>query len=264
MNQKKKNSINIGIVPARMGSKGVPRKNMADLGGKPLLFWTLEAALDSNLDVVYLSTEDREVAEAAQRWVHDKYGRESYRRFDVLHRPQELASDIVQVDEVVLYCLRQVENLISTQIDTVTILQPTSPFRTAQHIDEALAMFELRRDGDEELEIPATFVQSLVSVNPFEGYLWERDWEDGYVRPLDHEPEHRVGRQMKAPSSFYVENGAIYIVDRWALSSKRTRYVSPTIAYRMYGAANLEIDSEADLARAREYLEREGNRENTL
>lgn len=256
--------INIGVIPARMGSKGVPRKNVANLGGKPLMMWTIEAALDSDLDVVYLSTEDRDVAAAAQQWVYDGYGKESYRRFDILHRPEELASDTVQVDEVVLYCLRQVENLISTPIDTVTILQPTSPFRTVRHINEALDLFELRRYGDEEDDMPATFVQSLVSVKPFEGYLWERDWKDGYVRPLDHEPQHRVGRQMKAPSSFYVENGAIYIVDRWALSSKRTRYAAPTIAYRMDGVSSLEIDSEADLMRARNYLEREGKYENTV
>lgn len=112
------------IIPARGGSKRIPRKNLTDLGGKPLLAWTIEAALDAvSVDRVIVSTEDAEIATVAREW-----------GAEVLDRPARLATDDVPTRSVTGHAI-----LAAGITEGVALLHPTSPFRNAGDIDRAAA-----------------------------------------------------------------------------------------------------------------------------
>jgi CMP-N,N'-diacetyllegionaminic acid synthase len=113
----------IGLIPARGGSKGIPRKNLASLGGKPLVAWTIEAALGSEqVSRTVVSTDDSEVADVARAL-----------GAVVLDRPPDLAGDGTPMSEVVAHAQREL-----APETALVLLQPTSPLRTSRHVDEAV------------------------------------------------------------------------------------------------------------------------------
>lgn len=115
----------LGLIPARGGSKGVPRKNIRTINGKPLIAWTIEKARASKLlDRVVVSTEDEEIAQVAR-----VYGAE------VLKRPAELANDIASTQEVMVHALQY------CSADILVLLQPTSPCRSDGLIDACIEEF---------------------------------------------------------------------------------------------------------------------------
>lgn len=113
----------LGLIPARGGSKRLPGKNVRLLAGKPLVFWTIEAALGSSLDDVWLSTEDANIRDIC---------RDSVR---VVDRPLDLASDFATSEAVIAHAVALAEGF-----DRIMLLQPTSPLRTAAHIDDVLSL----------------------------------------------------------------------------------------------------------------------------
>ena len=126
----------LGLIPARGGSKGIPRKNLAPLGGRPLLAWTVDAARGSGeLTRVVVSTDDDEIAAVAG--------------VEVLRRPPELAADDTPMLEVVRHAVSELGP------DVVALLQPTSPFRRAEHVDACVRLL---------LESGADAVVSVVEV----------------------------------------------------------------------------------------------------
>ncbi len=131
----------LGLIPARGGSKSIANKNLVDLGGCPLIKWTIDAASKSSLSRVVVSTENQEIAETCR-----SLGAEV-----PFVRPDSLASDDAQSIDVVLHAL---EALVE-QFDAVMLLQPTSPFRTHDDINLALTM---NHDG-----------ASVISVVPVDG-----------------------------------------------------------------------------------------------
>ena len=115
----------LGIIPARGGSKGIPRKNIKPIHGKPLIAWTIESAAESRLlDRFAVSTEDREIAEVAREW-----------GAEVIDRPAELAGDASSSRDVIRHALEV------TGADTAVLLQPTSPIRDHDLIDRVLEEF---------------------------------------------------------------------------------------------------------------------------
>ena len=126
----------LGLIPARGGSKGIPRKNLAPVGGRPLLAWTVEAALAAReLTDVVVSTDDDEIAGAAG--------------VDVLRRPPELAADDTPMLDVVRHAVSE------RSPEVVVLLQPTSPLRRAEHVDACVRLL---------LESGADSVVSVVEV----------------------------------------------------------------------------------------------------
>lgn len=117
----------IGLIPARGGSKAIPRKNLAAAGGRPLIAWTIDAAHESaSLARVVVSTDSDEIADVA-----GTLGAE------VLRRPPELSGDDTPMAAVVAHALEEL-----APVDALVLLQPTSPLRRARHVDEAVALFE--------------------------------------------------------------------------------------------------------------------------
>ena len=213
----------LGLIPARGGSKSIVNKNMVDLGGCPLIKWTIDAASKSTLSRVVVSTDDKEIADAC-------------RNFGVevpFVRPDSLASDEAQSIDVVLHAL----DALDEQFDAVMLLQPTSPFRTHEDINMALTM---NHDGS-----------SVISVVPVDGTHPARMKfiENGFlVDPPFVEEVENMPRQNLRP--MYIRNGAIYLTTLDDLKN-RTFKGSKSRALIMPRSRSLNIDSEFDLLVAR-------------
>ena len=180
----------IGIIPARGGSKGVPGKNIRLLGGKPLLSYTIEAALGSKLDRTIVSTENKEIAAIAI-----KCGAEV-----PFLRPEELATDEASSLSVLLHALHYLEKEERYHPYIVAFLQPTAPFLTYKHINEGL-MTLLASDVDSVIgvcEVEADF-------HPY--FVYERD-EEGNLKELI-EVRNKPLRRQELPKLFRISDGLI-------------------------------------------------------
>lgn len=221
----------MAFIPARGGSKRLPRKNVLPLAGKPLINWSIEAGKKSQyIDRVFVSTDDKEIADVACQLDAE---------LPEL-RPAELASDTAKTEDVLLYSLKK----FAPDVDVVVLLQPTSPLRTAEHIDEALELF---------MEQEAF---SVVSVTPCEHPpLWSntlpKDNSMGdFIRP------EALSRSQDI-SQYYRLNGAIYIFDVKKLREhNEIRYTSETYAYVMDNDVSFDIDTEIDFDLAQFFMER--------
>lgn len=228
----------LAIIPARGGSKGIPRKNMVLLKGRPLIEYTIEAALKSQLvDDILLSTDDDEIASVGQRLGLDV----RYRR------PAELAGDTTAMIDSLEHGIHWFEKACGTLPDEILLLQPTSPLRSVQDIDGAVALFR------------ESMARSLVSVHPMgehpcECIVGSGDKWDYLVRP----PKGAVRRQ-DYKSNFYFINGAIYLADTQTLLSRRG-FVRPgeSAMYVMPRERGLDIDTFLDLALAEAIVDSSG------
>jgi CMP-N,N'-diacetyllegionaminic acid synthase len=209
----------LALIPARGGSKGVPRKNVRNLGGKPLIAWTIEAAQQArSVSRIVVSTEDSEIAAIARL-----YGAEV-----PFIRPIGLAKDETPGIDVVFHAL---ENL--GYFDDVLLLQPTSPLRTSQDIDE---IFDLRR---------RTHAPSAVSVS---AALHPPQWiyridDTGHLRSLLDEP---APARRQVADKVYVLNGALYCARLDWLLTQRGFISDEAVAYVMPTERSIDIDTPLD------------------
>ena len=216
----------LGIIPARGGSKAIPRKNLAILANKPLIAWTVEAAIESDsLDRLVISTDDPEIAEAGK-----KLGAEV-----PFLRPTDLASDTATSMDVILHAIRWLEENESYRPDYVLLLQPTSPLRTVTDIRKSIELLLAKR-GD-----------SLVSVcESHQHPLWMKSVnEDGKLVDLYPQSATPTRRQDLPP--VFALNGAIYLALRTFLLSERTFITDRTYAYVMPENRSLDVDTPWDL-----------------
>lgn len=222
----------LALIPARGGSKGVPRKNIKELGGKPLLAWTIEAAQQSAyIDRLILSSDDQEIIETALRW-----GCES-----PFARPGELATDDASTMDAVRHALCNIEE----RYDYVVLLQPTSPFRSGKDIDQCLE-FCLKRNA------PACVSVTECRKSPYWMYFVE---DNGLMNPvvaIDKRPE----RRQDLHAAFEL-NGAIYVARTEWIASQPSFVRAETVAYVMPRERSLDIDSEKDFHLAKFLIERD-------
>lgn len=218
----------LGIIPARGGSKGIPKKNMADLMGQPLLKYTFDAAKGSKLlDRIILSTDDEEFA---------SYGREN--GIEIAMRPGELASDTALLKDTIKYHLAGLEKE-GYKPDIFILLQPTSPLRTSQHIDEALQKLIDDREADAIVsvkDIPHEYLPMKIMELDDTGAL-NFYYEDG---------EKYVNRQSLP--KFYARNGAaVYAVYTDIFLKTGSLYGTRCIPYFMKDEESVDIDTSFDL-----------------
>lgn len=224
----------LAVIPARGGSKGVPRKNIRELAGKPLIAWTIEAALAAaDLDRVTVSTEDEEIAEVARQ-----YGAEV-----PFMRPAELAADDSTTLAALRHAVAQMAKIEGYHPDAVMTLQPTSPLRTPQHIKEAIALFEADPSADSLvscIEVPHIFHPlSVMRLN-----------KSGHLKPYldDAQPTRRQEKE-----AVFARNGAaIYLTRTECLDN--FIFGGNLIGYPMDTVSSLDIDVEADFAVAAKLL----------
>jgi len=210
----------IAVIPARGGSKGIPRKNVREIAGEPLIAYTIKAALGSKaLSRTIVSTEHQEIAQVAR-----ECGAE------IVIRPAELATDFAPTEPVLEHAVKHLEETEGYRANVIVLLQPTSPLRDSQHIDEALEAF-FKNDYD-----------SLLSVCPSHVFLWRMGGKGAY--PLNYDFKNRPRRQDREPE--YRENGAIYITKHHILIGEHNRLGGKIGLYVMPVESSLEIDTEFD------------------
>jgi CMP-N-acetylneuraminic acid synthetase len=220
----------LGLITARGGSKAIPRKNIAPLGGYPLIAWTCAAARASTrLTRIVVSTDDAEIASIAR-----SCGAEA-----PFMRPPELAADDSPSIAAVRHAVDWLEREQRWQPSAVVLLQPTSPFRTGAHIDEALALLE-SKSAD-------TVVSVTVVPHRFSPYsLMECD-EGGWLRDFWKTPLafDRFRRQSHPP--LFARNGPAVLVSRRSVIAGGSLYGLRVAAYVMSAADSLDIDAPEDL-----------------
>ena len=214
------------LIPARGGSKGILRKNLAPLGAKPLVVWTIEAALGSaRVERTVVSTDDAEIAELALA-----HGAE------VLDRPDELAGDDVTMRDVVAHALQTME------ADVVALLQPTSPFRTSRHVEEAVDLL---------VESGADGVVSVVEVPHRFGPPSLMELDGGRLVRLDE----AAYPNRQAKPVLYARNGPAIL----ALAAGRIGddlYAGDLRPYVMDAESSVDVDEPFDLELAEFLLSR--------
>ena len=217
----------LGLIPARAGSKSIPKKNLVDLGGRPLIAWTIEAAVNSSLSKVVVSTDSNEIAAKCK-----SLGAEV-----PFVRPEKISKDDSLSIDVVIHALDTLEE----DFDSVMLLQPTSPFRSVSDINNAI---QLLAEAD-----------SVISVEAVEGMRAARMKfinTDGYlVDPLFAEEVENMPRQQLSP--LYIRNGAIYLTKIDSIR-QRTFKGAKSRALIMPSSRSINIDSEFDLQIARALL----------
>ena len=216
----------IALITARGGSKGIPKKNIMKLGGKPLIAWTIEEAKKSQyLDRLILSTEDHNVITIAR-----KYGCEV-----PFVRPDSLARDTTPSMDVINHALHKIKD----QYDYLLLLQPTSPFRKTQHIDGIIR---------ECLNMDGHMMISVAKVKKHPSLMFYM--KDGYLSSVMN-----VKKQLRRQDmpEVYTHNGALYLARIDYLQEQQTYLCDKAIGYVMHSYENIDIDEPEDWQYA-EYL----------
>ncbi|MBD3796596.1 MAG: acylneuraminate cytidylyltransferase family protein [Campylobacterales bacterium] len=210
----------LAVIPARGGSKRLPRKNVLDLAGKPLIGWSIEAAQKSKyIDAIVVSSDDSEILDISKN-----YG------VTTLLRPQELASDTASTFDTLKHALHN-----SKKYDYLILLQPTSPLRTAQDIDKAIEdLIEKKADG-------------IISVCEMEHTpLWSNTLSED--KAMEHFLKNEVLNQRSQDlETYYRLNGAIYIAKIDKFLENGSFFLKNNIyAYEMAQQHSIDIDTKID------------------
>jgi CMP-N,N'-diacetyllegionaminic acid synthase len=220
----------IALVPARGGSKGLARKNLRELAGKPLLNHAIDAARGSrNVAAIYISSEDEEILATGAR-----------AGCKTIQRPAALARDDSTATEVMRHFF---ETAALDGDPTIIYLQPTSPLRTSGHIDNAIGAM---------IAAGATSLVSVVELekSPFKSFVCG---EDGRLKSLFDEKFSNHNRQQLPKA--YIPNGAIYIFTRSLFLARGGFPSEGSLPYIMSAADSVDIDTQADLDRAQKLME---------
>ena len=215
----------LAIIPARGGSKGIPRKNIISLNGAPLISYTINAALaSSRVSRVIVSSEDEEVLD-----ISESYGA------DIIKRPLELAGDDSSAEAVIFHCLDTLKTEERFIPESFVLLQPTSPLRTCRHIDEAVKLFKENSS------------QTVVSVfespnHPLKSFTID---ERGFITGLISN-EYIITPRQQLPKA-YTPNGAIFVVKTEVFREHRTLLPPETLPYFMPKSDSVDVDDMSDL-----------------
>lgn len=213
------------IIPARGGSKTIPRKNIKKFCGKPLIAWTIDHALECDyLDRIVVSTDDLQISKISK-----EFGAEV-----PFLRPDKMAEDDSPTIDAIIHCLDFLENN-GYYPEIVVLLQPTSPLRTVQDIESALNLF---------FEYEKT-CSSVVSVSEFDhSPYWSLKIEKGYLKPNFGEKYFKIRRQDLP--QLYKPNGSIYISNNNNLRKFRGFFGNKIVPYLMPQERSVDIDTIID------------------
>jgi YrbI family 3-deoxy-D-manno-octulosonate 8-phosphate phosphatase len=211
----------LAIIPARGGSKGIPRKNLCPVAGKPLLAYTVEHARRTpEITRVVVSTDDPEIGAIAEHW-----------GAEVVRRPPEFSGDEASSESALLHALDQLRAAEGYEPGLVVFLQATSPLRRPDDIQSAIATLRAER------------ADSLFSAGPVHGFVWRR--EAGRLDSFSYDHRNRRRRQ-DAPEDL-LENGSIYLFKPQVLREFGNRLGGKIAVYLMDPLDSLQVDEPADL-----------------
>ncbi len=212
----------LAIIPARGGSKGIPRKNVTLLYGKPLLAYMIEAARGSNyITRLVVSTDDSEISSVSLQ-----FGAE------VVPRPEEISGDGDSSESALLHVLEHLEKAEQYQPDLVVFLQCTAPLTTTEDIDGTIQTF-IESNAD-----------TAVAVVPFHYFLWKVT-PDGDATGINHDKSTRYLRQDQDPQ--YLEAGAVYVMRTAQFREIKHRFFGKTVLHIMPEEHQHEIDVPVDI-----------------
>lgn len=220
----------LAVIPARGGSKGIPKKNIKLMAGKPLITYSIESAIKSAyINKIIVSTDDIEIEDVAIN-----------SGVDVIKRPENLAKDDSPTIETVLHVLKLLKNT-SYKPDLIILLQPTSPLRTEEDIDKSIEIFT---NND---------CKSVISVCEIEhSPYWSFKTENNCLKPLFE--EYFEYRRQELPKVF-VPNGAIFISSPETLKKFLNFFCDKTFPYLMPVERSVDIDTELDFKIAEFFIE---------
>ena len=210
------------IIPARRGSRGIPGKNIKLLGDKPLIQYSIDAALKVfNKEDILVSTDSKEIKVIAENCGLNV----------PFLRPDELATDFTSSQDVILHAIDYTQQR-GQNYDSVVLLQPTSPFRNAQHIEEAIKLYDKR-------------LEMVVSVkvsghNPY--YTLYEESDNGF---LTQSKKAKFTRRQDCPN-VYAYNGAIYVISIDALKTKSIAEFDKVKKYEMSELHSIDLDTPLD------------------
>lgn len=223
------------IIPARGGSKGVPRKNVLMLAGKPLLGWTIEAAMTSaTVDQVIVSTDNPEIVEVAE-----EFGA------SVVWRPAEISGDLASSEDALLHAVNSMSEMGHGASDITVFLQCTAPLIVSDDIDGTVNAL-VKSNAD-----------TAVAVADFHYFLW-RESADGGLTGINHDKQVRQLRQQREAN--YIETGSVYAMRTIGFLKHKHRFFGKTVQYVTPPERVLEIDEPVDY-RVAEVLLRDRLRE---
>jgi CMP-N,N'-diacetyllegionaminic acid synthase len=221
----------LSIIPARGGSKGLLRKNIINLAGKPLIAWTIEASLKSKyITKTIVSSEDGEILETSI-----KYGAE------IIRRPDDLASDTATSESVVKHAIDYLKYK-GEEFDIVILLQPTSPLRNSKDIDSA---FEVMFNSE---------ATAVISTCEFDNKILKTfiECSNGFLEGISNNKYPFVRRQDLP--AVYMPNGAIYIINVKSFREEKSFLTSKTLNYVMPKSRSIDIDNQSDMDKIKELI----------
>ena len=221
----------ISIITARGGSKGIPRKNIKLLKDHPLIYYSITASKQSKfIKNTYVTTEDKEIAKISL-----KYGSE------IIKRPKELAKDNTSSVDTILHALNYLEDKNKLP-DFFVLLQPTSPLRTTEDINNSIRLF-INNDCDALISVSELNHSSLMNFKIENNFL---------VANCD---ESFLNRRRQDLPKYYCPNGAIYIITPESIRKNRTFIPKKTIPYVMPKERSVDLDTPFDFKLAEFILE---------
>lgn len=205
------------IIPARGGSKGIPKKNIIDFNGNPLIYYSIKQALGSKYmkeTDVYVTSDSEEILKIS----------ESFGATPIL-RPDDISTDTDSSESALIHAINQISN----EYDFIVFLQATSPIRTSQDIDGCI---------EKLIEHKLDSIFSAVELEDF--LIWEKD-DSGELNSLNYDYKNRKRRQDCKPQ--YVENGSIYVFNKTKFLFEKNRLFGKKDLYLMDSWKSFEIDN---------------------
>ena len=200
----------VSVILARGGSKGIPNKNIIDLNGKPLIYYTINESIKSNVNETWVSSDSDEILEISKQY-----------DANILKRPDNISTDTSSSEDALLHFTKNVD------FDILVFIQPTSPLLKYYYINKGLELIEQ--------------YDSIFSVNKEH---WKPFWNKD-IQPIEWDITNRPRRQDK--DFYYVENGAFYITTRKNLLKSKNRYSGDIGIIEMKNNESFQIDTFDDL-----------------
>ena len=212
-----KNNV-IAIILARGGSKGIPRKNVLDFAGHPLVAWTvMQAKLSKEIDEVYISSDSDEILEIAKN-----YGA------NTIKRPEEISGDTAKSEDAIIHAI----SILGADQEMIIMLEPTAPLRKVDDIDNCIKMF---RNEEWDSCFSGALLQDFL--------LWKRD-KNGNLNSLNYDYRNQGPRQLREPD--YVENGAIFVFKPKIMVNEKNRFGGKIGLFPNNFWQSFEIDDPED------------------
>ena len=217
----------VAIIPARGGSQGIPLKNLKEIDGQPLVSIAVKHGIQTNaIDHTIVNSDHPDIREAGKQ-----------AGAEVMDRPERFTQDnsTQEVDRLLQWCIKELEN-DGRNVDVVVLLYPTAPLRTVETIENAVSM------------VTDDAYNSVLSLYEDASYLWKRENET--VKPTNYDPAKRGPRQ-KEDWNQWVENKAVYVMERDLLMETDCRLGGKTGYVKMPEWRSIDIDRPHDLEMAR-------------